>query len=258
MTACENNSISVVLATYNGEKHIRAQISSILRQLRDCDEVIITDDMSTDLTVSMINEFSDSRVRVIYSDSNKGPIGNFENGIKNATRDIIVLADQDDVWLDGRLDIVRSALLNNKSQYVLAVLNSAVVDEQLELIQPSVFKFLRSGPGLLKNIYKNTYIGCHMAFSRKIVPLILPFPKKIPMHDIWIGLVSEMVGSVVFINTISMLFRRTGYNFTQPRYSWKTRFCWRFSLVLSLIVFFMLNIKIILKKYGGGVYEKPN
>ncbi len=243
----KNISISIIVATYNGEEYIREQIASILSQIGSADEIIVTDDRSTDSTLLIVKGFCDSRIKVIYSDNAKGPIGNFENGIKNSTRDVIVLADQDDIWLGGRLDTIRSAFKSSKSRFLLVVLDSAVVNERLELIQPSVFRFMHSGVGLFKNIYRNTYIGCHMAFSRNLVPLILPFPKKIPMHDVWIGLVSELVGSVVFINSISMLFRRTGRNFTQPRYSWKTRFAWRFNLMLSLLIFCISNIKMIIR-----------
>lgn len=240
--------ISVVVATYNGEKYIQNQISSILKQLNDRDEIIVTDDSSTDSTISLIEGFSDPRISITYSKNLKGPIGNFENGIKNATRDVIVLADQDDVWLDGRLNTIRSAFGSVKCNNLLVVLDSAVVNEQLEVIHPSVFGLLHSGTGLLKNITRNTYIGCHMAFSRNLVSIILPFPSNIPMHDVWIGLASELVGKTVFINSVSMLFRRTGQNFTQPKYSWKTRFTWRLNLVFNLLRFFISNFKIIIFK----------
>ena len=244
----KNIKISIVVATYNGEEYIKEQIVSILSQVGCGDEIIVTDDRSTDSTLSIIKEFSDPRIKVINSENAKGPIGNFENGIKNATRDVIALADQDDIWLDGRLDTIRSTFQSSKSRFLLVVLDSAVVNERLELIQPSVFGYMHSGTGLFKNIYKNTYIGCHMAFSRNLVPLILPFPKKIPMHDMWIGLVSELVGRVVFVNSTSMLFRRTGRNFTQPHNSWKTRFAWRINLVVSLLKFYIANLKIIILK----------
>lgn len=240
--------ISVCMATFNGEQYIHAQIESILKQNRPSDEIVISDDCSTDSTLEIIRGFGDNRIRIIESPGFRNPIFNFENAILASVGDIIVLADQDDIWLDGRLDTIRSAFESSKSRFLLVVLDSAVVNKRLEVIQPSVFEFMHSGPGLFKNIYRNTYIGCHMAFSRNLVPLILPFPKKIPMHDMWIGLVSELVGRVVFVNSISMLFRRTGRNFTQPQNSWKTRFAWRINLVLSLLKFFISNLKIIILK----------
>jgi glycosyltransferase involved in cell wall biosynthesis len=245
---CKYVSISVVVATYNGDKYIKNQISSIVSQLGCNDEIVVTDDGSTDSTLLLIEEFADPRILIIYSDNIKGPIGNFENGIKKASRDVIVLSDQDDVWLDGRLETFRAAFSAAKRRNLLVILDSVVVNEMLEVIYPSVFELLNSGPGLLKNITRNTYIGCHMAFFRTLVPIIVPFPKRIPMHDMWIGLVSELVGDVVFIKSATMLFRRTGRNFTQLKYSWKTRITWRLNIIKNLFIFCISNMRIIALK----------
>ena len=237
--------ISVIVATYNGEKYIREQIASILRQLKECDEIIVSDDWSTDSTIPIINRFADSRISVIYSVGTKGPVRNFENGIRRATRDIVVLSDQDDVWLDGRLDTIRTTFSESKSTNLLIVLDSAVVNEQLEMLHNSVFELLNSGMGLTKNILRNTYIGCHMAFSRTLVPIITPFPKNIPMHDVWIGLICELVGEVKFIQSTSMLFRRTGENFTQTKYSWGRRLTWRVNLITNILLFLKSHYKMV-------------
>lgn len=237
--------ISVVMATYNGAPYIEQQINSILQQLGPDDELIISDDHSTDNTVQRIKALNDSRIKVFYPATSLGPIGNFEHGLTHATNDVIVLSDQDDVWLPGRTNAIRSHFASTHAPFSLLVLNSHVVNEQLETIEASVFRLLGSGPGLFKNIYRNTYIGCHMAFKRHLLIAAIPFPSRISMHDVWLGLVSELLGDVTFRNEPTMLFRRTGKNFTKLRYSWVTRINWRLNMILELLRFVLFRRKSI-------------
>ncbi len=238
-----NPHISVVMATYNGDLYVIQQIKSILLQLGAGDEVIVSDDHSTDSTIDLIAELQDSRIKLVFPAVSRGPIANFEHGLIHATKEVVVLSDQDDVWLPGRLDIIRNHFKKSRFPFDLLVLNSHVVDGQLETIEPSVFQLVGCGPGILKNLYRNTYIGCHMAFRRSLLTVALPFPHRIPMHDVWLGLVSELMGSVTFHAEPSMLFRRTGKNFTKARYTWKTRILWRLNLVLYLMWFMLYRKK---------------
>ncbi len=89
--------ISVCLASYNGEKYIAEQLESILKQLGERDELIISDDSSTDQTLAIIDRFHDRRLRVFPGNSFYNPIFNFENALKQATGEVIALSDQDDV-----------------------------------------------------------------------------------------------------------------------------------------------------------------
>ena len=94
-------SVSVAMASYNGEKYIKEQLESILKQLKDTDEVIISLDPSTDATEQVIASLKDKRIQVI-SGPGKGVKKNFENAIIHCKNDIIFLSDQDDIWLDGK------------------------------------------------------------------------------------------------------------------------------------------------------------
>lgn len=233
--------ISVVIATYNGAQWIDQQLNSIVNQLDADDEVIVSDDHSTDSTVEQINALNDSRIRVVFPATRLGPAANFEYGLKHSKNDVIVLSDQDDVWLPRRIQVIRSYFGNSDAPFDLLMLNSRVVNERLETIQPSVFRWIDCGPGLFKNIYRNTYIGCHLAFRRHLLSVAMPFPKRIPMHDVWLGLVSELSGVVTFRDETTMLFRRTGSNFTRVRYSWRRRVIWRLNLILELFKFVLFR-----------------
>ena len=95
--------ISVCIATYNGERFIREQIDSILRQLSSDDEIIVSDDGSTDDTISIINSIDDKRIRIIEGPRKHSPTHNFECAMKEAKGYYIFLADQDDVWKPNKV-----------------------------------------------------------------------------------------------------------------------------------------------------------
>jgi hypothetical protein len=69
-----------------------------------------------------------------------------------------------------------------------------------------------SGPGLLKNFIRNSYLGCCMGFRRELLTKALPFPKRIGMHDIWLGLVAALWYKTIFIPEKLVLYRRHGKN----------------------------------------------
>ncbi|MGL4458190.1 MAG: glycosyltransferase family 2 protein [Plesiomonas shigelloides] len=196
------------MATYNGERYIKEQIESILPQLNDGDELIVSDDGSTDKTLEIILSFESSKIKVLQGPRN-GLIKNFENAIYAAKGDYIFLCDQDDVWLKNKVDSFCSAFQSGGD---LVVSDCHVVDANANIIEESFFSLRNSHPGLLSNLLQNSFLGCCMAFKAKLKPKILPFPEKIPMHDWWIGLVASLYGEVVFINQQLIFYRRHGNN----------------------------------------------
>ncbi|WP_294229319.1 glycosyltransferase family 2 protein [uncultured Chryseobacterium sp.] len=204
--------ISICIATYNGEKFISEQIDSILKQIKEHDEIIVSDDGSTDKTLEIVGNFNDNRIKIIHNQGKKGYTPNFQNALKQADGDIIFISDQDDVWLPGKYDVV----IENLKNYDLVVTNSKVTDEVLNVTNESFFSIYNSGTGLIKNIICCTYYGCCMAFNRKILNYAMPFPKNTEVSvDLWLGLVGEAVGKVKFIEQPFLLYRRTGSNVTQ-------------------------------------------
>jgi len=201
--------VSVAMATYNGEKYIEEQIKTILVNLNDNDEVIISDDGSTDNTLDIINGFKDSRIFVV-SGPKQGVKKNFENAIRHCTGRYIFLCDQDDIWMDGKVERVLKEFSNPEVSVV--VHNCTLIDQNGGKLLDSYFEFRKSGPGRLKNFIKNTYIGCCMAFDAKIKDKVLPVPTDIEMHDQWIGILAERFGKSVFIDEKLILYRRHGDN----------------------------------------------
>lgn len=200
--------VSVCIATYNGEKYIKEQLRSVLLQLNVNDEVIVSDDGSNDRTVELIQSFNDSRIKFLLGNKFSSPVRNFENALKHAKGDYIFLCDQDDVWLPDKVEVMLKYLI----AYDLVVSDCRVVDANLNVISESFFSVHMSGKGFWKNLILNTYVGCCMAFRRNVLNYILPFPNKIAMHDIWIGLSVELHNSIFFIDMPLILYRRHGKN----------------------------------------------
>lgn len=200
--------VSVCMATRNGETFIKEQLDSILPQLTPEDEIVISDDCSGDGTLTIIRSFQDSRIRLLASSSEKGITKNFEASLNASKGDFIFLADQDDVWLPEKISKMKQALLNHD----LVMSDCHLVDDTLELQGESFYHLNKSGKGLFKNLVKNSYMGCCMAFTKRLKERALPFPVDIPMHDYWVGLVAELYFSVCFLPDALVLHRRHDSN----------------------------------------------
>src|SRR6478736_1009903 len=122
--------VSVVMAVYNGEKYIKDQLNSILSQIDDSTEVIISDNGSIDNTLEIIKEFKDPRIKLYQNEEYKGSAFNFEFGLKKASGNIIFLSDQDDVWLENKVTVVKEYL----KRYDLIITDCKIVDENLNVL----------------------------------------------------------------------------------------------------------------------------
>jgi len=222
--------ISVCMATFNGEKYLKEQIKSILIQLEINDEIIISDDGSTDCTIEIIKSFNDPRIK-LYQNSFKNLISNFEFTLNNASGDYIFLSDQDDIWLPNKVELCMKSLISAD----LVMTNCKLVDSNLEIIHHSFFKLKKSKKGLINNLIKNSYLGCCMAFKKELLIKVLPFPKKIPMHDLWISFVAECFFKTKFIEEPLVLYRRHGSNLSvtgeKSPFSLFQKICFRFNII---------------------------
>jgi len=227
--------ISVCMATYNGEKYLSEQLASIVRQLQPDDELIISDDSSTDATLAIIENLCDSRIKLFPGNRFYNPIYNFENALKQAKGDAIALSDQDDIWLDNKLPVIRHRFHKKPPGIYTLVLDGCIIDDQGAVIQNSIFDTIGSRKGILKNLYDNTYMGCSMAFSSSLLPLALPFPRGIPMHDSWLGLLTECFGTVEFVREKTIKYRRHSANKSYQKFRVSQQVSWRCFLAYHLI-----------------------
>ena len=226
---------SICIASHNGERFIKKQLESILSQIDPKDEIIISDDSSTDNTLEIIKSFNDRRITLLENNKFYDPVFNIENALKHAQGEYIFLADQDDIWMKDKVSICIEYL----KKYDLVLSDCSIIDENDNTIEPSFFQLRHSKPGFIKNFYLNSYIGCCMAFNRKILNKVLPFPPDIAMHDMWIGLTAELTGKTYFIKQKLVHYRRHSENLSSTsqfsKYSINYRINYRIRLLHRLL-----------------------
>lgn len=205
--------ISVAMVSYQGAKYIEEQLDSILAALGPEDEVIVSDDGSTDGTREILARYQAQDVRVRMVDGPKAGVkANVENALRACQGEYIFLADQDDIWMPEKVERVMAEFANGKTNLVV---HDAVVTDGAcqEVILESFYTLKGSGAGVLKNIWRNTYIGCCMAFKRELLEAVLPIPGYIEMHDQWIGVINDQLKcGTSFIPDKLIQYRRHGNN----------------------------------------------
>lgn len=212
--------ISVCIATFNGERFIKKQLDSILSQIGDEDEIIISDDGSTDKTLEIIEEYGDKRIK-IYSHQKKQDLqkikklrnfylatSNFENALVRVQGDYIFLADQDDIWKNDK--VIKTIKCLEKNDICMS--NFSIIDDTDRIINDRFYQSTPISKSLLVNIMKSRFLGCCMAFRKSVLNYVLPFPNKLIGHDYWIGCLGVHKFKFSFIEDSLHLYRRTNNN----------------------------------------------
>jgi len=199
------------MAIRNGELFLKQQVDSILPQLGLHDELVCSDDSSTDSSLKILESYSDNRIKIIHSSTKNNHVKNFEQALSYCTGDFIFLSDQDDVWESNKVKLVKPQL----QFYDLVMTDCSLIDENNHELALSIFKLQKSKSGLIKNLVKNTYMGCCMAFTRKVLEKAIPFPRHLKAHDQWIGLIAEKYFNVYFLPRPLVKYRKHKNNFTQ-------------------------------------------
>lgn len=211
--------ISVCMATYNGEKYLPVQLETILRELGPDDEVVVQDDGSSDGTVAYLRSVGDPRVRLEVNPRNLGVIGTFERALKRARGTVIFLSDQDDIWLEGKVSQVMAEF--SRPGVMAVVTDAEIIDVDEKVVVPSYHRAFGNRPGVWKNFWRNSYLGCCLAFRREVLQPALDIPRAVRTHDGWLGLMSDMIGEVVFLDRVLLKYRRHGGNASQMhRFGW--------------------------------------
>lgn len=206
--------ISVCIATHNGAHFIKEQIGSILCQLGINDEIIISDDGSTDNTIDILLAFNDKRIKIHFykqpvksKHSHTYVCRNFENALRYAKGEYIFLADQDDWWMPDKVEKCVAALTNN----ILVVHQAEVCDRSLNFKGILMYK----NNFVFKNylsLRRGKYYGCTLAFRKELLDYVLPFPMKLILHDQWIGCMAELKGDVYYERVPLIKYRLHGDN----------------------------------------------
>ena len=230
--------ISVAMAAYNGLPYIGQQVASILAQLASDDELVVSDNGSTDGTWAWLQQqaAADPRIRPFPYTERQGVVANFEQALGRCRGDLVFLSDQDDIWLPGRVRAMTRPFADNPD-LLLVQADAELIDAAGRVTAPSFFAGRRCGPGVLKNFYKNTWQGCSLCCRRRLLDLALPFPPGLPMHDMWLGLIAEICGPVLFLPAVLLQHRRHEQNRSALRRSgWLRVIGWRLRLARALLI----------------------
>lgn len=213
--------ISVAMCTYNGERYLLEQLQSIAAQTRLPDELVVSDDQSTDSSLDIIAAFQASAsfpVHLQINPSNVGSTRNFEQAIARCEGDIIALCDQDDVWLPTKLQRMAECFLREPA-VGLMFSDAEVVDEELHPLGYRLWEsvgfddahrhMVRTGRVLDVLLPGWTVTGATMAFRSRFRNLVLDIPTNLALiHDGWIALMIALVADVSFTEEPLIKYRQ--------------------------------------------------
>lgn len=209
---------SIAMCTYNGARYLPEQLESIAAQTQPPVELVICDDGSSDDTVSLISNYSKSvgfPVRFFSNKQNLGPAKNFEKAIRLCEGEIIILSDQDDIWMPSKIEIILEAFASHPDAvYVFS--NADMVDEKGNPIGRTLWSavglsdepdFSIETKQLELLLYDNFLTGAAMAFRASFRNIVLPIPSSW-MHDYWIGILGTTLSHGIPIPERLFKYRR--------------------------------------------------
>lgn len=223
--------VDILLATYNGVKHIKDQLNSILYQTNKNWRLIIRDDGSTDGTIDILYFYASLDPRIIICKDEKGNLGVFGNFMELITLSkskYIMLADQDDIWMNNKVERSLAFIKNveEKDAPILVFSNSILSNENLTK-QYGLNYNLKEAPSLTNFLFYNAgYQGANMIFNKELKQMLFPVFGKSIVHDFHISLVALLLGKVYHISVPLMIYRRHTKSTTLQNINLKDRVVW--------------------------------
>lgn len=231
--------LSVLLASYNGERFIAKQISSILDQLLSGDELIISDDSSTDRTREIISSFDDSRLSILEG-PREGINANFINAYEHASGEAVLFSDQDDIWLPGRAQLYRDRLVLHD----FVICDAEIIDEQGRVLTRSYFQKNRTPKTFFGNFLRCRTLGCCIGFRRVVIGEKLNIFRDyhtLPF-DYSLTLLSLFYFKVYFSKEPYHQYRRHNANYSTGGERSKSTF-WRMATFRIRVLIYVLGAK---------------
>jgi glycosyltransferase involved in cell wall biosynthesis len=212
--------VILLLATYNGEPYLRTQLDSLFKQTYTTIEIIARDDGSSDNTVNILKEYP---LTLLESNQNLGAKGSFSAlltyAVEHTDANYFMFCDQDDRWHPEKVAITLQKMTTTETPNTPTLIHTdvEVVDEQLNTLAPSLWKFEHINPAyhsLNRLLMHNTITGCTTMINRTLAKKALPIPQASIMHDWWLGLVASQFGTIAYITQPTMQYRQHQHNDT--------------------------------------------
>lgn len=208
----------ILMATYNGEKYINEQIDSILNQTYTDWCLLISDDGSNDGTIDIIKQYRSQypeKIKLIINEGKEhGAKANFRYLLRMAPpSDYYVLCDQDDVWMEDKLEVLLGkfqTLDNQKPQFIYHEMQ--VVDADLRLLGNTFSDYsglyLKESKEFAMLMLRNYIPGCSMSFNQALMKYIVKMPENVGMHDWWIALTAAAFGEIHNVKKKLSMYRQ--------------------------------------------------
>ena len=217
------NMISILMAAYNGEKYIEEQIDSLLKQSVNDFTLWVQDDCSTDGTWGILETYKNrfpGKINLMRNKSNMGAKNNFLHMMANIKDDYVMLCDQDDVWLPGKIEVTLAKMKELEKSYtnktpLLVHTDLTVADKNLSPLHRSYRKATKRNYNRMDYrhiVTMNNVSGCTAMYNRPLAELVNAIPGFCVMHDFWLQMVAATFGRIGHINDATMLYRQHGAN----------------------------------------------
>lgn len=204
----KNQTVSIALCTYNGEKYLKEQLDSILQQsYSHISEIVCIDDLSTDQSWEILQAYAekDNRFIIKRNEQNLGYIKNFEKAISLTTGKFIAIADQDDIWHVEKINKLVEKINDN----LLVYSDNEYIDENGKSLNKrfSDMRNLGECTSCLNFALINGISGHTMLFNRKLLEFAQPFNTIIP-YDYWLAFHAAQHGKIAFVNQALVKYRQ--------------------------------------------------
>lgn len=215
--------IDIIMATYNGEKFIEAQIDSLLNQTYQNWHLMVRDDGSIDQTVYILKTYKKQfpdKISILESKEHLGACLNFGELLKHSTADYVMFCDQDDIWLPEKIKVSFNGILHLEDKYgkekpLLLFTDLTVVDKDLTVMAKSFWGYEKINPDnttVNRLLVQNVVTGCTSIINKKLKSLSVPVPPEAIIHDWWIALVASVFGHTDYNSVPMVLYRQHGQN----------------------------------------------
>ena len=210
--------INIVMSTYNGEQFLAEQIDSIQQQTFKDWQLLIRDDGSSDQTPEIIKSFVAQDPRIVFINEhdreNFGVIKNFFTLIKHDKADYYFFSDQDDVWLEDKLETMLAAARQYPDQLPLMVYTDlCVVDQNLQVMNQSMIRSQshHANTELVQELTENTVTGGVAMINHALAERWRTLDNII-MHDWYLAVLATAIGKLVYIDQPGELYRQHDNN----------------------------------------------
>lgn len=202
--------ISIAMATYNGARYLKEQLDSFLWQTHPPDELVVTDDGSSDETLTILEKFAIKapfKVTVFKNEVRLGYAQNFAKALSLCSGDLIFLSDQDDIWFKEKIEVIARYAREYPDKFLL------MNDAELALADGTPLGLTMLGQTLSLGLGRDEFTtGCCMAIRRPFLRAVLPVPSEERAHDTWINSLALKLDAKLVVSCVLQYYRRHGAN----------------------------------------------